>query len=88
MDETENLVLDSEVVIANAEQLYKTLRDIDHSKTSIAIDASRIERIDTAAAQMLYVFSRDARDRGVNLSWNPSDAVTKAMHRLGLEFAA
>jgi len=51
----------------------------------IQFDVSQLERIDAAALQMIYAFSKEAATNGTPLVWNePSEAFVKSAKLLGL----
>ena len=51
----------------------------------VIIDASRIERIDTAMLQVLCAFGEDARGRGIKLEWRePSEYFIESARQLDL----
>ena len=50
------------------------------------IDASKVERIDAAALQLLAALFRDSEHKGVKISWNnPSEPLKYAAKLTGLE---
>ena len=72
-----------------------TLRDVTAFQAELAerlddsgpvlIDASAVERIDTATLQLLAVFVRDLRADARLVEWTPCSAVLRrAAHALGL----
>lgn len=51
----------------------------------ISFDVSKIERIDAAALQMLYAYSKEAAKNGHALEWqDPSEAFIRSAELLGL----
>lgn len=55
------------------------------SAPAAALDGSLVERIDTAALQLLAVFRREAAARGVAVAWQgASDVLRDGAARLGL----
>lgn len=71
--------------IAGVQSLYQQLSDALEAGTGIVFDVSRTERLDGAAAQLLYAFVRAARQRDLAVHWQqPSDAVSNAVRLLGL----
>jgi anti-anti-sigma regulatory factor len=51
----------------------------------IQFDVSQIERIDAAALQMIYAFSKEADTNGTPLVWDePSEAFIRSAKLLGL----
>jgi anti-anti-sigma regulatory factor len=71
--------------IANTTALYQRLSDILTAGNPVILDASHTERLDAAAAQLLYAFVRAANAQGVAVTWQqPSDAVGNAARLLGM----
>jgi len=51
----------------------------------VHFDVSQIERIDAAALQVLYAYSKEAEKQGHSLPWNsPSEAFIRSVNLLGL----
>ena len=51
----------------------------------LVLDASKLERVDTAALQLLAALFRDAEPKGVKVSWeNPSEPLKYAAGLTGL----
>lgn len=85
---TTHVVLDVTVGIAEARVLHETLGKLLPRQTSIVLHAGRLERIDTAAMQVLASFCRTARQRRLALTWEtPSASLREAANLLGLESA-
>ncbi len=84
MEDTSHIILDSELGIADAEHVYELLQSTYGSTSSITIDATRTERIDTAIAQLLYAYMRSAQSNSMTVDWKLSRAVGSAMEKLGL----
>jgi two-component system chemotaxis sensor kinase CheA len=71
--------------VEEATALYPQLLTSLLEEKQVAFDCSQIERIDTAALQMLYAFSKAASLYGSEVRWdNASDAFTTASQLLGL----
>jgi phospholipid transport system transporter-binding protein len=71
--------------ISHAIQLRAELDRALSSRVPISLDASRVERVDTAAVQLLAVFCRSARDAGLKPRWHAtSEAMREATALLGL----
>lgn len=62
------LVLPEEISIANISQWHSELSDLLQQSSSIDIAASDLSRLDTAAVQLLSVFS--------NAAWTPASILT------------
>jgi len=71
--------------IADVGDLYaKLLTELAEGHT-IRFDVSKIERIDAAALQMIYAYSKEAVKQGQALSWvSPSEAFMRSVNLLGL----
>jgi phospholipid transport system transporter-binding protein len=75
-------VLDIGHIGALREELEKLLAD----SHSVEMDASAVERVDTAALQLLTVFARAAQRRGIALTWrNTSDVFKRSAVLVGLD---
>jgi len=84
--DTTRVALEAVLGVADARLLYDKLGAALTGATSIVMDGRRVERIDTAAMQVLANFCRVARERGHALVWqNPSIGLQQAAHALGLQ---
>lgn len=84
--DTTHVTLEAVLGVADARLLYDKLGATLTGAASIVMDGGRVERIDTAAMQVLANFCRAARERGQALVWqNPSTSLQQAAHALGLE---
>ncbi len=81
-----HLVLGAVVDISTARLFYERLnKALSHNKP-LVLNAGRVERIDTAAMQVLAAFCRTARDRRLPLEWKaPSAGLQGAAEMLGLQ---
>ena len=78
--------LDNVVDIASVSNLYKKLLAASISDAPIILQASSIERIDTAGLQLLAGFIRELDSSNHSFTWeNPSEKFSRAVHYLGLE---
>lgn len=72
--------------ISGTQALQQQLRDALEAGHPITLDASNTERLDGAAAQLLYAFVREAGSRDIAVTWQePSEAVRNTAHLLGME---
>lgn len=72
--------------ISNAAALQQQLHDALEAGQPVTLDASNTERLDGAAAQLLYAFVREAAARDIAVSWQePSEAAHNAARLLGME---
>ncbi len=63
--------------------MAELLRALD--ERAIVLDGQAVQRIDTAALQLLALFRREVNTRGGTVSWRgPSDALHEAANLLGL----
>ena len=77
-----NAVFDISVVTDFKAMLQQSLA----GGQAIVLDASKVERIDTAALQLLTALCQDSVTKGVEISWvNPSESLTYAAKLMGLE---
>lgn len=78
------LVLPADCRIAAQLALKQALMDALNAG-DIVLDGRAVERIDTAALQLLTLFQREVKARGSTLSWcGASDALNEAAGLLGL----
>ncbi len=79
------LVFEPVLDIVGARSLYSHLNNVLAEGKSVELDASRVERVDTAALQLLAAFCRATRDAGLTLRWRAaSPALCEAATMLGL----
>jgi anti-anti-sigma regulatory factor len=77
--------LDSAITIRDVSELLEQLNNISPDKNELVFEASKVERVDTAAVQLLSGFYLFAIDAGKKVVWNrPSEALCKAVELLGL----
>lgn len=71
--------------IADVGDLYAKLLTEVAEGNVIRFDISQLERIDAAALQMLYAYSKEAEKQGHVLIWEaPSEAFLRSTRLLGL----
>ncbi len=63
------VALPAECLIASAAELRTTLLNRLSDSGNVRIDASAVERIDTASLQVLAAFARDRRADGLAVEW-------------------
>lgn len=89
------VVLGATMEISMAQDLYRQLSPRlvtsansvrDHAgANALVVDASQVQRVDTAALQTLAYFYRCAHERGIAFQWRAvSPALRQAAHSLGL----
>jgi anti-anti-sigma regulatory factor len=82
------LKLEGELTIRDVVQTREHWRQALARATSLAIDASGLHKIDTAALQLLVALGATARSRGVECRiQQPSPAMREAVANLGLSAA-
>lgn len=71
--------------IADVGDLYADLLVSLAEGKTVQFDASKLERIDAAALQILYAYSKEAASNGSPLIWEqPSEAFYRSAELLGL----
>jgi ABC-type transporter Mla MlaB component len=65
----EPVALPAECLIASAAELRTTLLSRLSDAANVRIDASAVQRIDTASLQVLAAFARDRRADGLAIEW-------------------
>jgi anti-anti-sigma regulatory factor len=74
-----------ELDISGARDLYDTLQAALGVQCPVVLDATCVERIDTAVLQMLCAFVRDAQASGMVVQWRqPSPALENAARLLNV----
>jgi anti-anti-sigma regulatory factor len=79
------LTLPEELRIANVEELKKDLLVAIDSKNPISIDGSKVNKIDTAAIQLLTALSHECKGNGHSIKWKgASDVLVSYVKLIGL----
>ena len=66
------LHLPSHFSIAAVEEVYGQMSSLmKMKKTSIEVESTEVESIDTAALQLLYAFAEQSRMSGTDIHWHP-----------------
>lgn len=66
------------------EQMESLINQSDHD--AISVQAEAVTRADTAGIQLLFAFSKAAKEHSITLSWKkPSDVLVGAAKTLGLD---
>ena len=79
------LVFEGTLDIAGAGRLREQLMHALSEKQPVVIDAANVERVDTAALQVLTAFFKDAGAQNQEISWKePAQVLTNAAQLLGL----
>jgi len=87
MAETEVVEIDcgDALGIADVAGLYATLLEKLADGYQLKLNISELDRVDTAAIQMLYSLAKELAGHGMELYWtSPSDAFKNAITLLGL----
>ena len=72
--------------ISVAQDLYDTLQAALGAQCPVVLDATHVERVDTAVLQMLCAFVRDAQASGIVVQWQqPSPALENAARLLNVQ---
>ena len=87
MSEQQRLEIDcgESLTIADVGKLYAELLLPLVEGKQVSLDVSKIERIDTAAIQLLYAFCKEVRIQGYSVKWNqPSQTFCECVRLSGL----
>lgn len=80
------LVLQAECTQSHAEELKGELCALLEHKETVTLDAGAVERVDTAALQLLAAFVRDRHLAGRAVEWcAASSALVSAVQLLGMD---
>jgi len=72
--------------VAGSGELKKQLEKVFRRKQPFELDGSAVERVDSAALQVLVAFSRESHKRKIDLEWaEVSDSLRAASTLLGLD---
>ncbi|SQH74732.1 conserved protein of unknown function [Shewanella benthica] len=65
----QTIKLDSELTIRNIQPIFAQLAELLTHDKELHIDASLLTRVDTAGAQLLYLFSQTCASRSLRVDW-------------------
>ncbi|NRD72271.1 STAS domain-containing protein [Shewanella sp. VB17] len=65
----QTIKLDSEITIRNIQLVFAQLSELLTQVEVVHIDASQLSRVDTAGAQLLYLFSKTCDSRSLKVDW-------------------
>lgn len=83
---TYTVKLNSALTIRDVSGLMEELDQIDDAHNEVVFESEQLEKIDTAALQLLLGFYLFATDAGKKVIWNkPSEALCHAVELLGLK---
>ncbi len=72
--------------ISDVDELFKTLKPVLESNTSVTLDASNVTAIDTTSMQLLLSFAQKMQLNGNRVKWQqPSDAFCHTAKLIGIE---
>ncbi len=84
--ETPQVELKGSLDISGVIELQSNLRQSLQGQRAILIEATHVERADTAVLQLLCAFFREAEEQSVEIDWSgASDALCSAARQIGLE---
>lgn len=70
MKKTSKIKLEGVLSIKNIQELKTKLDEGLVQQKDIVFDASKLERVDTAALQLIAAFSKKMHENGLSLSWS------------------
>lgn len=76
------LALNADCTLAEAEPLKTALTGLLEEPRTVTLDAGAVQRVDTAALQLLAAFVRDRRLVGRNTEWRGADRTLEPAARL------
>ncbi|HEY3786328.1 MAG TPA: STAS domain-containing protein [Steroidobacteraceae bacterium] len=80
-----SFTLASECMVSEVTSLKSRLRRLVEEPRPVALDPTRLQRIDTAGMQVIAAFVRDREQRGLAVQWRGASAtLSSAAHLLGL----
>jgi len=65
----QTIKLDSELTIRNIQPIFARLSELLTHDKLLQIDLSQLSRVDTAGAQLLYLFSQTCNERSLEIEW-------------------
>jgi len=65
----QTIKLDSELTIRNIQPIFAQLSELLTHDKLLPIDLSQLSRVDTAGAQLLYLFSQTCNERSLKIEW-------------------
>lgn len=85
-DARDELQLPEEISIVNIGEWKDKLTDLLEHASSISINAADLNRVDTAAVQLLVVFIKALQEQNISFEWHSrSSELEKVAGQLGLE---
>ncbi|RTR38172.1 STAS domain-containing protein [Shewanella canadensis] len=65
----QTIKLDSELTIRNIQPIFARLSELLIHDKLLHVDVSQLSRVDTAGAQLLYLFSQTCNARSLKVEW-------------------
>ncbi len=85
MTQSNCIELDERLTIAQAAELHRSLCAILADGTSVVVDGTRVQEIDTAILQVLASLWKSSRERGIPCVWRGvSDVLRRTAGLIGL----
>jgi ABC-type transporter Mla MlaB component len=79
------IVLAANCSVKDAASLKNSLSAVANESGTVTVDASAVERVDTATMQLLCAFTRDRNARNQSVAWRgQSQALNEAVRLLGV----
>ena len=86
VSENITLALAKSLDISVVEKLHETLGNISHTEDTLNIDASKVERLDTATSQLLYAYQQYMDKKHISVFFvSPSEKFMEIINLLGLQ---
>ena len=86
MADSVTVELPDNLTIANVEALHEQLDTYALASQDVVLNASSVERVDTAGLQTLYAFHQALKAHGANMSWaDASSVLVEAAQCLGMK---
>ncbi len=80
------LALGSEITIRNLQPIYESLSKSLQSPQALTINASELNKLDTAGAQLLYLFTQTCNERSLVVHWQgASPKLAENLKELGID---
>ena len=86
MAESVTIECNANMDITTVENFHHQLEEVLNDGCSVVLDASKVERADSASLQMLYAFKQVLESHHLSLNWkSPSERMQESAHLLGLD---
>jgi ABC-type transporter Mla MlaB component len=85
MSDIQEFIFASTITIAQVERIAPALEDAFRKSRPVELDGRAVERVDTAALQLIVSFCLDMKSAGVPVTWiGASDYLVKMSRLLGI----